>query len=146
MKRIFQIGLIVMVFLSTIGIPVYHHACLTESQYSNSFLLELTSCADEHEVHETPSCCAAEHRSCVENQHEVESTCCVDNVSYWQLSFFDFNNYSPVVAERLIPLNVSDYLVASTKISAETKANFSFKDPPNPSTLERLASLCIWRL
>ncbi len=145
MKRILQIGMIVVVFLSTIGVPVYHHVCITESEYSNSILFELTSCSDKHEAHTQPSCC--ERDVAQKHAHStIDLTCCEDNVSTFQLPFFGINYSFPIIVQEVRELSIFDYLQKSDLLVAQTITDFSLKDPPNFSTLERLAQLCIWRL
>jgi hypothetical protein len=146
MKKFLQLGVILLVFLSTIGIPVYKHSCLTKSEVSNSFYFEFTSCADEHEAHVKPACCESDKELTHTTHEQVEHTCCIDDVSNWQLPFFGFDYSSPVFYGELKTLTICDFLIADYHLEEQQIRDFSLKNPPQLNTLERLAHLCIWRL
>lgn len=146
MKRMLQIGMIVIVLMGTIGIPFYQHTCLSENLTHKSILVPMHACAQEHEKVEKPSCCSAD-KVVVDDQESVDGHCCVDEVSSWQFSFFFFQNVHPIFADAFEELSILSFFNPFETIwTDEDRELFSGSDPPTLTVLERLTQLCIWRL
>lgn len=147
-KRILQIGMIVVVLMGTIGIPFYQHTCFSANQVHQSVFVASHECAKEHEKEVKPACCSAPKVVVEEHQEIVEGQCCVDEVSNWQFSFFFFQSVHPVFAETFEELSVLSFFSPFEIIlTNEDQQLFSGSDPPTVlSVLERLTKWCIWRL
>lgn len=148
MKRVLQIGMIVVVLMGTIGIPFYQHTCLHENRVLQSVFVRAHECPKEHVTIEKPSCCSESKAQVVSSDQEtVSDKCCLDEVSNWQFSFFFFQNVHPIFAEALEEVSILSFFSHfETVWTNEDKELFSGSDPPTLSSLERLTHLCIWRL
>ncbi|MNU52211.1 hypothetical protein D3C71_412170 [compost metagenome] len=147
MKRILQIGMIIVVLMGTIGIPFYQHTCLSENLVHKSILVPTDVCATEHEKVEKPSCCSADKVVVDADQESVEGHCCVDEVSNWKFSFFFFQNMHPIFADAFEELSILSFFNPFEIIWTDgDRELFSGSDPPALTVLERLTQLCIWRL
>ena len=146
MKRILQIGMIVVVLMGTIGIPFYQHTCLHENRVLQSVFVPSNECSEEHLKAEQPDCCStAEIR--VSDQESISDNCCLDEVSNWQFSFFFFQDVHPIFAEAMEELSVLSFIPSFEAVwTNEDKELFSGSDPPTLNVLERLTHLCVWRL
>ncbi len=149
MKRILQIGMIVVVLMGTIGIPFYQHTCLHENRVLKSVFVPSGECSEEHHQEmKKPDCCAAKQVSLVaSNQETISDNCCLDEVSNWQFSFFFFQNVHPIFAEELEEISILSFFTNFEVLWVnEDNQLFSGSDPPTLTALERLTHLCIWRL
>ncbi|AEA42873.1 hypothetical protein [Fluviicola taffensis] len=147
MKRMLQIGMIVLVLMGTIGIPFYQHTCLHENRVLKSVFLPSNECSEEHLKEEQPACCATSQVS-ESNETAISDDCCLDEVSNWQFSFFFFQDVHPVFSEVLEEVSILSFFSHFEIIWVNKDQQlFSGSDPPNLLTsLERLTHLCIWRL
>lgn len=148
MKRILQIGMIVVVLMGTIGIPFYQHTCLSGNEVHQSVFVASHQCAKEHAKEVKPACCSAPKVVVEDRQESLDGHCCVDQVSNWQFSFFFFQSVHPVFAEAFEELSVLSFFSPfELGVSNDDQQLFSGSDPPTvPTVLERLTQLCIWRL
>lgn len=146
MKRVLQIGMVVMVLMGSIGIPFYQHTCLHENKVLSSVFMPSNDCSDEHQKVAEPSCCEKEKQQ-LETKESLDDACCLDEVSSWQFSFFFFQEVHPILAESFEELSIGSFFQA-LEIGWDLEDDFVFSgaDPPALSVLERLTNLCIWRL
>lgn len=147
MKRVLQIGMIVVVLVGTIGIPFYQHTCLHENRVLQSVFVRAHECPKEHVTVEKPACCSESKAQVSPDQETVSDKCCLDEVSNWQFSFFFFQNVHPIFAEALEEVSILSFFSHFEMVwTADDKELFSGSDPPTLTSLERLTHLCIWRL
>jgi hypothetical protein len=147
MKRLLQIGMIVLVLMGTIGIPFYQHTCLHENRVLKSVFVPSNECSEEHLNAEQPDCCATAQVK-TSGETTISDNCCLDEVSNWQFSFFFLQDIHPIFSEDLEELSILSFFSHFEVLwTIEDKQLFSGSDPPSVlSSLERLTHLCIWRL
>ena len=147
MKRMLQIGMIVVVLMGTIGIPFYQHTCLHENRILQSVFVPSNECSEEHMKTEQPDCCAPKQTVSSSDGETISDNCCLDEVSNWQFSFFFFQDVHPIFSEVLEEVSVLSFFSHFEVLWVnEDKELFSGSDPPTLTILERLTHLCIWRL
>ena len=89
-RSILLIFFISLLFVGTIGIPVFTHSCQKEGQFT-SYFLPLNDHCEKEEISDLPPCCKKEKeekdkKDCCNDETEVFKLK-VDYISFW-------NNYS----------------------------------------------------
>lgn len=127
LKRILIIKFLLVLFVGTVGIPVFQHFCKKDG-YQASLFVALDHCSDESDV--KLSCCA-EEKSCP-IQEGLEENCCDEKVSFIQITQLINEDSAPVTIDS--PLAGIDYYeptVLSNQIFKEYQVRYSkYRRPP----------------
>jgi hypothetical protein len=81
LKRILIIKFLLVLFVGTVGIPVFQHFCKKDG-YQASIFVALDHCTDENQPE--LSCCS-EEKSCP-MQEGLQENCCEEKVSFIQIT------------------------------------------------------------
>lgn len=144
MRKSLSIGLLLLVFLGTVGVPLYRHTCLHDKVTINTLFMSSDHCDPEHEQQEM------QHEDCCKPVAEtvVEDGCCSESMSMLAISFnfFEHVQLTPLLAPELVK-NAAYYLsFVPETVEKERLLAFSNTDPPKPGGKELLTRICIWRI
>lgn len=140
-SRLIGIGLMVLVFLGSIGIPLYRHSCSHEQVTIQTLFTMSDHCEEE----------AEEEKSCCEKRipdEAVSDNCCSDEVQRLSLSFdyFESAHYQYPVWIAQAPLLTEFQFTPEIIYADEPIVVFQITKPPPKPLGERLPVNCCWRL
>lgn len=140
-NRLAGIGLIVLVFLGSIGIPLYRHSCSHEQITIQTLFTMSDHC--EEEAGGEDSCCAK-----TVPDELADDNCCNDEVQRLSLSFdyFESDHYHfPVWLAEVQPIAYLGF-TAELEFAEEPLIGCEITEPPPKPLGERLPVNCCWRL
>lgn len=136
-KQLFVFFTVVLLFLGSVGIPIYKHTCLHEQQTRHTFFIPSDHCAPVND-----DCCIKTVTNASLSEH-----CCEDSVAYfqfhsysWEQNVLDYQ-LTALVQQQLHFFCVFDHIKLIT-----VNQRLKFPDPPPITGRERLISQCIWRI
>ncbi|MDH4472504.1 MAG: hypothetical protein QE487_07830 [Fluviicola sp.] len=140
-NRLAGIGLILVVFLGSIGIPLYRHSCSHEQITIQTLFTMSDHCEEEAEAED--SCCAK-----TIPEESADDDCCTDEIKRLSLSFdyFESDQYQYPVWIAEFPI-LTEFQFAPEITLANEEVNICQITEPPPKPLgERLPVNCCWRL
>jgi hypothetical protein len=143
LKQVFALFTVALLFLGSVGVPIYKHTCLHEQQTIRTFFLPSNHCSPESSPESIADACCEEPAS----TSTLEEHCCVEDVSYFQFHSYSWE-YNPLDFQLIAlaePLVHVDFTFEIIKLKASNQL-LKFPDPPPISGRERLISHCIWRI
>ncbi|HLP56683.1 MAG TPA: hypothetical protein VK151_16720 [Fluviicola sp.] len=142
-NRLVGIGLIALVFLGSIGIPLYRHSCSHEQITIQTLFTMSDHCEAEAETED--SCC---EKAIPEQSESVDDNCCTDEIKRLSLPFdyFESAHYELPVWIAVIPKLSELRFVPESIPSDESLIACQITEPPPKPLGERLPVNCCWRL
>lgn len=140
-NRLAGIGLILVVFLGSIGIPLYRHSCSHEQITIQTLFTMSDHC--EEETEEEDACCA---KAIVDES--ADDNCCTDEIKRLSLSFDYFesdHDQSPFWVSE-VPDFAELRFIKEVLVADESLIVCQITEPPPKPLGERLPVNCCWRL
>jgi hypothetical protein len=140
-NRLVGIGLILVVFLGSIGIPLYRHSCSHEQITIQTLFTMSDHCGEETE--EEDACCAKTIAD-----ESADDNCCTDEIKRLSLSFdyFESHHYQPPFWLGEVPSAIAFRFPTEIVVSDESLIVCQITEPPPKPLGERLPVNCCWRL
>ncbi len=140
-KRLVGIGLMILVFLGSIGIPIYRHSCSHEQITIQTLFTKSDHCDQDIEVNDT---------CCEDNAADdaVDDRCCTDEIKRLSLAFdyVESSYYHHPVWTITYPLLPQSCLTTEIRFAHQPVLVAQFTEPPPKPLGERLPVNCSWRL
>jgi hypothetical protein len=149
MKKQISIGLVLLFFFGSVGVPLFRHTCSMEDITIHTLFTSSDHCEETAPVVVEKSCCKAEEQSVTtKNEERAESgSCCSDDVKRlaMQFSFFEQWQLTAIIPQGEI--SITAFLPYTSVFPREEQLLFAANsDPPTLSGRELLHSICILRL
>lgn len=143
LKQVFALFTVALLFLGSVGVPIYKHTCLHEQQTIRTFFLPSNHCSPESSPESIADACCEEPASTA----TLEEQCCVEDVSYFQFHGF----HSEVLQKEFPSVWIITPFVSANVSPVRTyvfqqKKEVSFRYPPPLLPRERLIKNCVWRI
>jgi len=143
LKQVFALFTVALLFLGSVGVPIYKHTCLHEQQTIRTFFLPSNHCSPESSPESIADACCEEPASTA----TLEEQCCVEDVSYFQFHGF----HSEVLQKEFPSIWISAPMVSGNELPVRTyvfqqKKEVTFCYPPPLLPRERLIKNCVWRI
>ncbi|ASS49980.1 MAG: hypothetical protein A3D31_10415 [Candidatus Fluviicola riflensis] len=138
-NRLVGIGLILLVFLGSIGIPLYRHSCTHEQ-----IIIQTLFTSSDHCEEEIVEPCCKEKAS----DELLSDDCCSDEIKRLSLSFdyFESDHYQHPVWIAEYPLLTAFRFTPEILHTDESVIICQITRPPPKPLGERLPVNCCWRL
>lgn len=143
LKQVFAFFIITLLFLGSVGVPIYKHTCLHAHQTIRTFFIPSNHCEIESKAASiSDECCEVPA-----TDTELDDQCCVEDVTYFQFHGFHSKVHSEVYSPVFISTQHLELMDTSIPLCSIDQQNIvSITDPPPLAPRKRLIKNCIWRI